>query len=151
MYARIVKHDERIFLYVTGKSVKVFNNDIVRVNTSGVVNLMISGCSFIMLNDMTLCAFWDGYTPSSLGIASRKAHSFGAHMLFIGVIEVILPFMFRCQVLATSRLIRIELPARVLPWAFSYSLISCARLIKTLECQVARFLPVAFLPGFRAW
>ena len=32
MYARIVKHDERIFLYVQGKGVKVFN-DLVRVNT----------------------------------------------------------------------------------------------------------------------
>ena len=32
MYARIVKHDERIFLYVQGKGVEVFN-DLVRVNT----------------------------------------------------------------------------------------------------------------------
>ena len=32
MYARIVKYDERIFLYVQGKGVEVFN-DLVRVNT----------------------------------------------------------------------------------------------------------------------
>ena len=41
MYARIVKHDERIFLYVQGKGVKVFN-DLVRVNTFSRVEPMIA-------------------------------------------------------------------------------------------------------------
>ena len=57
MYARIVKHDERIFLYVQGKGVKVFN-DLVRVNTFSRGNPMIAVVPVYHAEDVDPLCLW---------------------------------------------------------------------------------------------
>ena len=131
MYARIVKHDERIFLYVQGKGVKVFN-DLVRVNTFSRGNPMIAVVPVYHAEDVDpLCLWgWDIHIFVTELPAVRHI-AFGAHMAFIGVIEVYLAvYVQMFKFLQLLGLIRIELRRGYSPGAFSYSLISCARLIK---------------------
>ena len=150
MYARIVKHDERIFLYVQGKGVKVFN-DLVRVNTFSRGEPMIAVVPVYHAEDVDpLCLWgWDIHVFVTELPAVRHI-AFGAHMAFIGVIEVYLAVCVQMfKFLQLLGLIRIELRRGYSPWTFSYSLISCAKADKkTLECQVARFLASGLLPGF---
>ena len=90
MYARIVKHDERIFLYVQGKGVEVFN-DLVRVNTFSRGEPMIAVVLVYHAEDVDpLCLLgWDIHVFVTELPAVRHI-AFGAHMAFIGVIEVYL-------------------------------------------------------------
>ncbi len=85
-----VKHDERIFLYVQGKGVKVFN-DLVRVNTFSRGEPMIAVVPVYHAEDVNpLCLFgWDIHVFVTELPAVRHI-AFGAHMAFIGVIEVYL-------------------------------------------------------------
>ena len=150
MYARIVKYDKGIFLYVQGKGVKVFN-DLVRVNTFSRGEPMIAVVPVYHAEDVDpLCLWgWDIHVFVTELPAVRHI-AFGAHMAFIGVIEVYLAvYVQMFKFLQLLGLIRIELRRGYSPWAFSYSLISCAKADKkTLECQVARFLASGLLPGF---
>ena len=57
MYARIVKHDERIFLYVQRKGVKVFN-DLVRVNTFSRSEPMIAVVPVYHAEDVDPLCLW---------------------------------------------------------------------------------------------
>ena len=128
MYARIVKHDERIFLYVQGKGVKVFN-DLVRVNTFSRGEPMIAVVPVYHAEDVDpLCLLgWDIHVFVTELPAVRHI-AFGAHMAFIGVIEVYLAvYVQMFKFLQLLGLIRIELRRGDSPWAFSYSHISCAK------------------------
>ena len=65
IYARIVKHDERVFLNVQRKGIEVFN-DLVCVNAFNCGEPMIAVVSVYHTEDVPLCAFPDGtYTSSS--------------------------------------------------------------------------------------
>lgn len=119
MYARIVKHDERIFLYVQGKGVKVFN-DLVRVNTFSRGEPMIAVVPVYHAEDVDpLCLLgWDIHVFVTELPAVRHI-AFGAHMAFIGVIEVYLAvYVQMFKFLQLLGLIRIELRRGYSPWAF---------------------------------
>ena len=149
MYARIVKHDERIFLYVQGKGVKVFN-DLVRVNTFSRGEPMIAVVPVYHAEDVDpLCLLgWDIHVFVTELPAVRHI-AFGAHMAFIGVIEVYLAvYVQMFKFLQLLGLIRIELRRGTPLGRFLIRLYLAPRLIKTLECQVARFLASGLLPGF---
>ena len=152
MYARIVKHDERIFLYVQGKGVKVFN-DLVRVNTFSRGEPMIAVVPVYHAEDVDpLCLWgWDIHVFVTELPAVRHI-AFGAHMAFIGVIEVYLAIYVQMfKFLQLLGLIRIELRRRYSPWVFSYSLISCAKADKKrLNVRSLASLPVAFCQASRA-
>lgn len=152
MYARIVKHDERIFLYVQGKGVKVFN-DLVRVNTFSRGEPMIAVVPVYHAEDVDpLCLLgWDIHVFVTELPAVRHI-AFGAHMAFIGVIEVYLAvYVQMFKFLQLLGLIRIELRRGDSPWAFSYSLISCAKADKKrLNVRSLASLPVAFCQASRA-
>ena len=90
MYARIVKHDERIFLYVQGKGVKVFN-DLVRVNTFSRGEPMIAVVPVYHAEDVDpLCLLGWNIHVFVTELPAVRHIAFGAHMAFIGVIEVYL-------------------------------------------------------------
>lgn len=65
MYARIVKHDERVFLNAQGKGFEVFN-DLVRVNAFSRGEPMIAVVPVYHAEDVDPLCLWDGtYTSSS--------------------------------------------------------------------------------------
>lgn len=152
MYARIIKHDERVFLYVQGKGVEVFN-DLVRVNTFSRGEPMIAVAPVYHTEDVDpLCLLgWDIHVFVTELPAVRHI-AFGAHMAFIGIIEVYLAACVQLfKFLQLLGLIRIELRRGYSPWAFSYSLISCAKADKKrLNVRSLASLPVAFCQASRA-
>ena len=146
MYARIVKHDERIFLYVQGKGVKVFN-DLVRVNTFSRGEPMIAVVPVYHAEDVDpLCLLgWDIHVFVTELPAVRHI-AFGAHMAFIGVIEVYLAvYVQMFKFLQLLGLIRIELRRGLTLRTFSYTSISCANADKKrLNVDSLASLPEAF-------
>ena len=145
MYARIVKHDERIFLYVQGKGVEVFN-DLVRVNTFSRGEPMIAVVLVYHAEDVDpLCLLGWNIHVFVTELPAVRHIAFGAHMAFIGVIEVYLAvYVQMFKFLQLLGLMRIELRRGYSPWAFSYSLISCANADKKrLNVESLAFLPEA--------
>ena len=92
MYARIVKHDERVSLYAQGKGVEVFN-DLVRVNAFSRGEPMIAVVPVYHAEDIDpLCLTgWDIHVFVT-ELPPVRHIAFGAHMAFIGVIEVYFAF-----------------------------------------------------------
>ena len=152
MYARIVKHDERVFLNAQGKGVEVFN-DLVRVNAFSRGEPMIAVVPVYHAEDVDpLCLLGRDIHIFVTELPAVRHIAFGAYMTFIGIIEVYFAVsvqMFKfLQLLA---LIRIELRRGYSPWAFSYSLISCANADKKrLNVWSLASLPVAFCQASRA-
>ena len=152
MYARIVKHDERVFLNAQGKGFEVFN-DLVRVNAFSRGEPMIAVVPVYHAEDVDpLCLLgWDIHVFVTELPAVRHI-AFGAYMTFIGVIEVYFAVSVQLfKFLQLLGLIRIELRRGYSPWAFSYSLISCANADKKrLNVWSLASLPVAFCQASRA-
>ena len=152
MYARIVKHDERVFLNAQGKGVEVFN-DLVRVNAFSRGEPMIAVVPVYHAEDVDpLCLLgWDIHVFVTELPAVRHI-AFGAYMTFIGIIEVYFAVSVQLfKFLQLLGLIRIELRRGYSPWAFSYSLISCANADKKrLNVWSLASLPVAFCQASRA-
>ena len=90
MYARIVKHDERVFLNAQGKGVEVFN-DLVRVNAFSRGEPMIAVVPVYHAEDVDpLCLLgWDIHVFVTELPAVRHI-AFGAYVTLIGVITVYL-------------------------------------------------------------
>lgn len=152
MYARIVKHDERVFLNAQGKGVEVFN-DLVRVNAFSRGEPMIAVVPVYHAEDVDpLCLLgWDIHVFVTELPAVRHI-AFGAYVTLIGVIKVYLAVHVQLfKFLQLLGLIRIELRRGYSPWAFSYSLISCANADKKrLNVWSLASLPVAFCQASRA-
>ena len=152
MYARIVKHDERVFLNAQGKGVEVFN-DLVRVNAFSRGEPMIAVVPVYHAEDVDpLCLLgWDIHVFVTELPAVRHI-AFGAYMTFIGIIEVYFAVSVQLfKFLQLLGLIRIELRRGYSPWAFSYSLISCANADKKrLNVRSLASLPVASCQASRA-
>ena len=150
MYACIVKHDEGVFLNAQGKGIEVFN-DLVRVNAFSRGEPMVAVVPVNHAEDVDpLCLPGRNIHVFVAELPPVRHIAFGAYMTFIGVIKIYLAVhvqMFKfLQLLA---LIRIELRRGYSPWAFSYSLISCANADKKrLNVRSLTSLPVAFFPGF---
>ena len=127
MYARIVKHDERISFYAQGKVIEELN-DLVRVNAFSRGESMIAVVPVYHAEDVDSLCLWGMDIHIFVTELPAVRHiAFGAYMTFIGIIEVYFSVsvqMFKfLQLLA---LVRIELWRGYSPWAFPYSLISCA-------------------------
>ena len=152
MYARIIKHDELVFLYVQGKCVEVFN-DLVRVNTFSRGEPVIAVAPVYHAEDVDPLRplGWDIHVFVTELPAVRHM-DFGAYMAFIGIIEVYLAVCVQLfKFLQLLGLIRIELRREYSPWAFSNSLISCTKADKKrLNVKALASLPVAFCQASRA-
>lgn len=152
MYARIVKYDERVFLNVQGKGIEVFN-DLVSVNAFSRGEPVIAVVPVYHAEDVDpLCLLgWDIHVFVTELPAVRHI-ALGAYMAFIGVIEVYLAVYVQVfKFLQLLGFIRIELRRGYSPWAFSYSLISCANADKKrLNVRSLASLPVAFCQASRA-
>lgn len=127
MYASIVKHDECISFCAQGKFIEVLN-DLVRVNAFSRGESMIAVVSVYHAEDVdSLCLLGRDIHIFVTELPTVRHIAFCAYMTFIGIIEVYFAVsvqMFKfLQLLA---LIRIELRRGYSPWAYSYSLISCA-------------------------
>ena len=127
MYARIVKHDERISFYAQGKVIEVFN-DLVCINAFSRSESMIAVVTVYHAEDVdSLCLSGRDIHILLTELPAVRHITFGAYMTFVGIIEVYFAVsvqMFKfLQLLA---LVRIGLRRGYSPWAFSYSLISCA-------------------------
>lgn len=152
MYTRIVEHDKRVSLYAQGKGIEIFN-DFVRVNAFSRGESMISVVPVYHAEDVdSLCLLGRDIHIFVTELPTVRHIAFGAYMTFIGVIEVYFAVsvqMFKfLQLLA---LIRIELRRGYSPWAFSYSLISCANADKKrLNVRSLASFPVAFCQASRA-
>ena len=146
MYARIVEHDERVSFYAQGKVIEVLN-DLVRVNAFSRGESMIAVVPVYHAEDVdSLCLLGRDIHIFVTELPAVRHIAFGAYMTFIGIIEVYFAVsvqMFKfLQLLA---LIRIELRRGYSPWAFPYSLISCANADKKrLNVRSLASLPVAF-------
>ena len=146
MYARIVKHDERVSFYAQGKVIEVLN-DLVRVNAFSRGESMIAVVPVYHAEDVdSLCFLGRDIHIFVTELPAVRHIAFGAYMTFIAIIEIYFAVsaqMFKfLQLLA---LIRIELRRGYSPWAFSYSLISCANADKKrLNVRSLASLPVAF-------
>ena len=134
MYARIVKHDERVSFYAQGKVIEVLN-DLVRVNAFSRGESMIAVVPVYHAEDVDSLCFLGRDIHifvtelPAVGIASRKAHSLrcirDSHRRNKGLscrpCSVV-------QVLATSRSYTHRVAARVLPlgvFLFAYILRQC--------------------------
>lgn len=127
MYASIVKHDECISFCAQGKVIEVLN-DLVRVNAFSRGESIIAVVSVYHAEDVdSLCLLGRDIHIFVTELPTVRHIAFCAYMTFIGIIEVYFAVsvqMFKfLQLLA---LIRIELRRGYSPWAYSYSLISCA-------------------------
>ena len=146
MYARIVKHDKRISFCAQGKVIEVLN-DLVRINAFSRGESMIAVVPVYHAEDVdSLCLLGRDIHIFVTELPTVRHIAFCAYMTFIGIIEVYFAVsvqMFKfLQLLA---LIRIELRRGYSPWAFSYSLISCANADKKrLNVRSLASLPVAF-------
>ena len=152
MYARIVKHDERVFLNAQGKGVEVFN-DLVRVNAFSRGEPMIAVVPVYHAEDVDpLCLLGRDIHIFVTELPAVRHIAFGAYMTFIGIIEVYFAVSVQLfKFLQLLGLIRIELRRGYSPWAFSYSLISCANADKKrLNVWSLASLPVAFCQASRA-
>ena len=152
MYARIVKHDKRISFCAQGKVIEVLN-DPVRINAFSRGESMIAVVPVYHAEDVdSLCLLGRDIHIFVTELPTVRHIAFCAYMTFIGIIEVYFAVsvqMFKfLQLLA---LIRIELRRGYSPWAFSYSLISCANADKKrLNVWSLASLPVAFCQASRA-
>lgn len=146
MYARIVKHDKRISFCAQGKVIEVLN-DLVRINAFSRGESMIAVVPIYHAEDVdSLCLLGRDIHIFVTELPTVRHIAFGAYMTFIGIIEVY--FTVSVQIfkfLQLLALIRIELRRGYSPWAFSYSLISCANADKKrLNVRSLASLPVAF-------
>ena len=152
MYARIVKHDERVFLNAQGKGFEVFN-DLVRVNAFSRGEPMIAVVPVYHAEDVdSLCLPGRDIHVFVTELPAVRHIAFGAYVTLIGVIKVYLAVHVQLfKFLQLLGLIRIELRRGYSPWAFSYSLISCANADKKrLNVWSLASLPVAFCQASRA-
>ena len=126
MYACIVKHDEGVFLNGQGKGIEVFN-DLVRVNAFSRGEPMIAVVPINHAEDV-----------DPLCLPRWNIHVFVTELPPV-------------RHIAFGAYIRIELRRGYSPWAFSYSLISCANADKKrLNVRLLASLPVAFCQASRA-
>ena len=152
MYARIVKHDERILLNVQGKGIEVFN-DLVSINAFSRGESTIAVVPVYHAEDVDPLSFLGRDIHIFVAELPAVRHiAFSAYMAFIGVIKVYLAVHVQVfKFLQLLGLIRIELRRGYSPWAFSYSLISCAKADKKrLNVRSLASLPVAFCQASRA-
>ena len=152
MYACIVKHDESVFLNAQGKGIEVFN-DLVRVNAFSRGEPMVAVVPVNHAEDVDpLCLPGRNIHVFVTELPPVRHIAFGAYMTFIGVIKIYLAVHVQMfKFLQLLGLIRIELRRGYSPWAFSYSLISCANADKKrLNVWSLASLPVAFCQASRA-
>ena len=146
MYARIVKHDKRISFCAQGKVIEVLN-DPVRINAFSRGESMIAVVPVYHAEDVdSLCLLGRDIHIFVTELPTVRHIAFCAYMTFIGIIEVYFAVSVQLfKFLQLLGLIRIELRRGYSPWAFSYSLISCANADKKrLNVRSLASLPVAF-------
>ena len=145
MYCSVVKHDKGVLVDAEGKVVKEADNFVCR-------HPLRSGKSFILVVT--------GYHPENIEPCDSlrgDEHvlsfqmppvwyiSFGAGVALVGIAEHYTPFIcLTFKFLQLFNLILVELRRGDSPWAFPYTLISCANADKKrLKVMSLAFLPVA--------
>ena len=110
MYARIVKHDERISFYAQGKAIEVLN-DFVRINAFSRGESMIAVVPVYHAEDVdSLCLLGRDIHIFVTELPAVRHIAFGAYMTFIGIIEVYFAVSVQLfKFLQLLGLIRIEL------------------------------------------
>ncbi len=145
MNRSIVKHHKRVFEYTQGKYIEKLH-DLVGVNTFGGGESLILVLSVNHSEDVEPCA--------SLGcnahILTRQLPavrniSFGTNMALIGIVQGNAPLTFLLfKFLQLFVLVLVKLRRGNSPWAFSYTLISCANADKKrLKVKLLASFPVA--------
>lgn len=152
MNRSIVKYHKCIFEYTQGKCIEEFHN-LFSVNTFG------SGESFILVlsvnhsEDVEPCTF----LRCNANILPRQLPAvrnipFGTDMALIGIVQGNTPITFLLlKFLQLFVLVLVKLRRGNSPWAFSYTLISCAKAEKKrLKVKLLASLPVACCQAFLA-
>ena len=152
VYAGVVENDKRVFFNGQGKSIKIFY-DFVRVNAFCRGKSVIAVLSVYHAEDIdSLCLLGGDIHNLITKLPAVRHVAFRAYMTFIGIIEVYFAvFVQAFKFLQLLGLIRIELRRGYSSWAFSYSLISCAKADKKrLNVWSLASFPVAFCQASRA-
>ena len=152
VYTRVVEDNDRFFPDGQGKGIEVFN-DLVCVNAFSRDEPVIAAVTVYHAEDVeSLCLLGRDIHIFITELPAVRHIAFGAYMAFIGVIEVYLAASVQLfKFLQFLGLIRIELRRGYSPWAFPYSLISCANADKKrLNVRSLASLPVAFCLASRA-
>ena len=145
MYCGVVKHDEGVLVYAEGKVVKETDNLVSR-------HPLRSGESFILVvagyhpEDVEPCDSLRGDEHVlSFQLPPVWHISFGAGVALVGIVERYTPFIcLAFKFLQLFNLILVELRRGYSPWAFPYTLISCANADKKrLKVMSLASLPVA--------
>lgn len=141
----IIQHHKGVFTHLKGESIKKFDN-LVRVNTLGscktlVIILAVNHTKYVQSCASLGCNAY--ILPRQLPTVGNVP--FGTNVTFICIVEVntslTLLFLKFLQLLI---LILVELRRGYSPWAFSYTLISCANADKKrLKVKSLTTFPVA--------
>ena len=141
----IIQHHKGILTHLKGERIKKFDN-FIRSNTVGcrktfVIIFAVNHTKYIHSCTVSRCNVYilTGKLPTVGNIP------FGANMTFVGVIQINTTFSLLCfKFLQLLILVLIQLRRGLSPWAFSYTLISCAKADKKrLNVISLACLPVA--------
>jgi hypothetical protein len=145
MNRSIVKHHKRVFEYTQGKCIEEFRN-LVGIDAFGGGESLILVLSVNHSEDVEPCASlrWNARILSWQLPAVRNI-SFGTDMALIAIIKGNASFTFLLfKFLQLFVLVFVKLRRGYSTWAFSYSLISCAKADKKhLKVKLLAFFPVA--------
>ncbi len=141
----IIKHHKRVFEYMQGKCIEEIH-DLVGVDTFGCGESLILVLFVNHSEDVEPCAslrcnahILTRHLPTVRNI------SFGTNMALIGIVQGNAPFTFLLfKFLQLFVLVLVKLRRGNSPWAFSYTLISCANADKKrLKVKLLASFPVA--------
>ncbi len=145
MNRSIVKHHKGVFAHTQGKCIEEIH-DLVGVDTFGGGESLILVLSVNHSEDVEPCASlrYNAHILTGQLPAVRNI-SFGTDMAFISIIQGNAPFTFLLfKFLQLFVFVLVKLRRGDSPWAFSYSLISCAKADKKrLKVKSLASLPVA--------
>jgi hypothetical protein len=145
MNRRIIKHHKRVFAYTQRKCIKEIH-DLVSVDTFGGGESLIMILSVNHSENVEPCTFlrWNAHIlPRQL--PAVRYISLGADMALIGIIKCNTTFTFLLfKFLQLFAFVLVKLRRGYSPWAFSYTLISCANADKKrLKVKLLASFPVA--------
>ena len=145
MNRSIVKHHKRVFAYTQGKCIEEIH-DLIGVDTFGGGESLILVLSVNHSEDIEPCASlrWNAYIlPWQL--PAVRYISLGTDMALIGIIKGNASFTFLLfKFLQLFVFVLVKLRRGNSPWAFSYTLISCANADKKrLKVKLLASFPVA--------
>ncbi len=152
MHTRIIQHNECVLLYPKREAIEKVN-DLIRVNTFGGRESFIPVITVYHSEEIdSLRLLVRDIDMLITKLPAIRNIPFGTDMAFIGKEKIDLAIYFQTfKFLQLLGLILVELRRGDSPWAFSYSLISCANADKKrLKVQSLASFPVAFCQASRA-